>query len=64
MAAPVAFMDTLRYLFVLGFYSLPEGRADMEFIGDEPTAGNYPGPNREALAHLGQALDRMGLKVS
>jgi hypothetical protein len=62
MAAPVAFMDTLRYLFVLGFYSLPEGKADMDFIGDQPTTGDYPGPSGEALAHLAQALDRMGLK--
>lgn len=64
MAAPVAFMDTLRYLFVLGFYSLPEGKADMGYIGDEPTPGDYPGPSREALAHLAQALDRMGLAGS
>lgn len=61
MAAPVAFMDTLRYLFVLGFYSLPEGKADMGYIGDEPTPGDYPGPSPEALAHFAQMLDRMGL---
>ncbi|MGK6354697.1 gluconate 2-dehydrogenase subunit 3 family protein [Sphingomonas sp. DT-207] len=64
MAAPIAFMDKLRYLFVLGFYSLPEGKADMGFIGDQPTPGDYPGPSQEALAHLAQALDRMGLKAS
>lgn len=64
MAAPVAFMDTLRHLFVLGFYSLPEGKADMGFIGDQPTPGDYPGPTREALAHLAQMLDRMGLPGS
>jgi len=64
MAAPVAFMDTLRYLFVLGFYSLPEGKADMGFIGDQPTPGDYPGPTREALAHLAQMLDRIGLTDS
>jgi hypothetical protein len=62
MAAPVAFMDKLRYLFVLGFYSLPEGKADMGFIGDQPTPGDYPGPNPEALAHFADMLDRMGLK--
>lgn len=64
MAAPVAFMDTLRHLFVLGFYSLPEGKADMGFIGDQPTPGDYPGPSPEALAHLEQALQRMDLKMS
>jgi hypothetical protein len=61
MAAPVAFKDKLRYLFVLGFYSLPEGKADMGYIGDQPTPGDYPGPNPEALAHLADVLGRMGL---
>ncbi|MBC9035129.1 gluconate 2-dehydrogenase subunit 3 family protein [Sphingomonas sp. JC676] len=61
MAKPVAFMDTLRYLFVLGFYSLPEGKADMGFIGDQPTPGLYPGPPPEALAHLKRMLVGMGL---
>ena len=61
MAKPVAFMDTLRQLFVLGFYSLPEGKADMRYIGDQPTPGDYPGPSQEALAHLAGVLERMGL---
>lgn len=61
MAKPVAFMDTLRHLFVLGFYSLPEGKADMGYIGDQPTPGDYPGPSPEALAHLAKVLDGMGL---
>ncbi|HVI99488.1 MAG TPA: gluconate 2-dehydrogenase subunit 3 family protein [Sphingomonas sp.] len=64
MAKPVAFMDTLRYLFVLGFYSLPEGKADMGFIGDQPTPGDYPGPTPEALAHFTDMLDGLGLPVS
>jgi hypothetical protein len=61
MAAPVAFMDRLRYLFVLGFYSLPEGKADMGFIGDQPTVGDYPGPTPEALAHFARITAGMGL---
>lgn len=61
MAAPVAFMDTLRKLFVLGFYSLPEGKADMGYIGDQPTQGPYPGPSKEALAHLDRVLRDMKL---
>lgn len=61
LVAPVAFMDTLRYLFVLGFYSLPEGKADMGFIGDQPTPGDYPGPTPEALTHLSEMLGRMNL---
>jgi len=64
MAAPVAFMDTLRKLFVLGFYSLPEGKADMGYIGDQPTQGPYPGPSKEALAHLDRVLRDMKLASS
>ncbi len=61
MVAPVAFMDRLRYLFVLGYYSLPEGRGDMGYIGDQPTEGAYPGPTPEALAHLSALLETLKL---
>jgi hypothetical protein len=61
MTAPVHFMDKLRYLFVLGFYSLPEGKADMGYIGDQPTPGDYPGPTPEALAHFEKMIGQMGL---
>jgi hypothetical protein len=64
MAKPIAFMDTLRHLFVLGFYSLPEGKADMGFIGDQPTPGDYPGPSPEALAHFTGILAGLGLPAS
>jgi hypothetical protein len=56
MEMPVRFMDRLRHLFVLGFYTLPEGKRDMGFIGDQPTEGPYPGPSDEALAHLSALL--------
>lgn len=58
---PVRFMDRLRHLFVLGFYTLPEGKADMGFIGDQPVEGPYPGPTGEALAHLDALLKDLGL---
>ena len=61
MVAPVAFMDKLRYLFVTGYYSLPEGKADMGYIGDQPTEGPYPGPTPEALAHLDRVLGELKL---
>lgn len=64
MEKPVAFMDKLRYLFVLGFYSLPEGKADMGFIGDQPTPGDYPGPSPEALTHFTGILAGLGLAAS
>lgn len=61
MAQPVAFMDRLRNLFVLGFYSLPEGKADMGYIGDQPTEGAYPGPTGDAHAHLAALLKTLNL---
>ncbi|MDV3455773.1 gluconate 2-dehydrogenase subunit 3 family protein [Sphingomonas sp. HF-S4] len=61
LAKPVAFMDGLRYLFVLGYYSLEEGKADMGYIGDQPTPGEYPGPTPEALAHYAGVLRELGL---
>lgn len=56
MQMPVRFMDRLRGLFVLGFYSLPEGKADMGYIGDQPTEGAYPGPSDAALKQLAALL--------
>ncbi len=61
MAQPVAFMDRLRNLFILGFYSLPEGKADMGYIGDQPTEGPYPGPTDAALTHFAALLDELKL---
>ncbi|WP_051273065.1 gluconate 2-dehydrogenase subunit 3 family protein [Sphingomonas phyllosphaerae] len=63
MAQPVAFMDRLRNLFVLGFYSLPEGKADMGYIGDQPTEGPYPGPTPEAQAHFAALLASLKLSM-
>ncbi|VXC67389.1 gluconate 2-dehydrogenase subunit 3 family protein [Sphingomonas sp. 8AM] len=63
MAQPVAFMDRLRNLFVLGFYSLPEGKADMGYIGDQPTEGPYPGPTPEAQAHFTALLATLKLTL-
>lgn len=62
MQQPVRFMDKMRQLFVLGFYTLPEGKADMGYIGDEPTEGPYPGPSAEALSHLDALLAQLKLK--
>ena len=62
MVKPVAFMDRLRNLFVLGFYSLPEGKADMGYIGDQVIEGPYPGPDAKALAHLSALIKELKLE--
>lgn len=59
---PAQFFSRLRGLMMMGFYSLPEGAADIGYMGNKPVLGPYPGPTKEALAHLNEALIGMGLK--
>ncbi|UZK69041.1 gluconate 2-dehydrogenase subunit 3 family protein [Sphingomonas sp. S1-29] len=60
---PVKFIDRLRHLFVLGFYTLPEGKKDMGYVGDQPTEGPYPGPSVDARTHLAALLAELKLGV-
>jgi hypothetical protein len=47
---------------VLGaYFSSPEGCRDIGYLGNVPIAGDYPGPTREAKAHLDNALTELGL---
>lgn len=59
---PAQFFARLRALMLGGFYSLPEGMADIGYLGNRPMAGDYPGPTPEALAHLNAGLAKLGLK--
>lgn len=56
------FFVRLRALMLGGFYSQPEGIADIGYKGNVPTPGMYPGPTPEAMAHLNAALAKLGLK--
>lgn len=56
------FFARLRSLMLGGFYSLPEGIADIGYMGNAPIAGPWPGPTPEALAHLNAGLVKLGLK--
>jgi len=56
------FFARLRGLLLSGFYSLPEGVADIGYLGNNPVLGLYPGPTAEALAHLNASLAKLGLK--
>ncbi len=60
---PASFFTRLRALMLAGFYSLPEGIADIGYIGNTPSLEPYPGPPREAIAHLNAALTKLGLKT-
>jgi hypothetical protein len=61
-ARPAEFFVRLRTLMIGGFYSLPEGMKDIGYMGNAPSAGEYPGPTPEALVHLNAALTRLKLK--
>ncbi len=59
---PARFFGRLRGLMLSGFYSLPEGIADIGYLGNAPTLGPWPGPTPEAMAHLNAQLVKLGLK--
>ena len=63
---PAQFFARLRGLMMTGFYTLPEGMADIGYMGNKPVLGAYPGPTPEAMAHLnashGQAWASSPLK--
>jgi Gluconate 2-dehydrogenase subunit 3 len=59
---PARFFARLRGLMLAGFYSLPEGIADIGYLGNTPSLGDYPGPTDEAMANLNASLSKLGLK--
>jgi hypothetical protein len=61
---PAQFFARMRGLMMMGFYSLPEGAADIGYMGNTPSLGPYAGPTPEALAQLKEAMANMGLKVA
>jgi hypothetical protein len=61
---PAFFFARLRGLLMGGFYSLPQGMADIGYVGNTPMTGNYPGPTQEALSHLNAALSKLGIKTA
>jgi hypothetical protein len=60
---PAQFFARLRGLMLSGFYSLPEGIADLGYLGNKPSLGPFPGPTKEAMAHLNASLAKLGLKT-
>jgi len=58
---PAFFFARLRAVMLGGYYSLPEGMADIGYIGNAPMNG-YPGPTPEAMAHFNAALAKLGIK--
>ncbi len=61
-AQPAAFFDVLRRLVAGMFYSSPEGAAELGYLGNVPISGDWPGPTAEAMAHLNEQLNKLGLE--
>jgi hypothetical protein len=59
---PAFFFARLRGLMLGGFYSLPQGMADIGYAGNTPMP-TYPGPTAEAIAHLNAALAKLDIKT-
>ena len=61
LAEQAEFFKRFRYLAVGAFYTTEAGAKDAGYIGNTPIAGPYPGPSKEAMAHLGGVLKQLGL---
>lgn len=58
----VSFTSRFRFLVAGMFYSGPEGIRELGCIVNVPTAGDWPGPTDEAMTHLREQLERLGLQ--
>jgi hypothetical protein len=58
---PAEFFTRLRSLTLGAFYTTPEGWADIGYLGNRPSSGDYAGPPPEALAHIRGVIEGLGL---
>lgn len=61
---PAEFFSRMRTLTLGAYYTTPEGWKDIGYPGGKPIVGDYPGPTPEALAHMKQLVEGMGLKFA
>ncbi len=55
------FFSRIRCLVFGAYFSSPEGMEDIGYIGNVAIAGEYPGPTDEAMQHIRQVADSLGL---
>jgi Gluconate 2-dehydrogenase subunit 3 len=55
------YFGKLRQLVIAGYYTAPEGVADLGYKGNTAIVGDYPGPTPEAYAHLQAQLKELAL---
>lgn len=57
-----AFLDRMKFLTTGAYYTSEPGVEELGYIGNTPLEGDYPGPTKEALAHLDTVLASLNLK--
>lgn len=60
---PANAFSCLRKLVLAAFFCSPEGIKDIGYLGNVAIAGDYPGPTKEAMAHLNVVLADLGLSL-
>ena len=63
LEGPRQFFAGLRQLVTGAYYTSPEGVRELGYQGNVPIAGDYPGPTEEAMAHLNEQLEKLGLEL-
>lgn len=58
---PARFFSRIRRLVFGAYFSTPEGIEDIGYMGNVAIAGEYPGPTDEAMNHIRQVADSLGL---
>jgi hypothetical protein len=64
LARQALFFGRFRYLAVGAYYTTQPGIDDIGYIGNQPIAGDYPGPGEEAMNHLSMVLQQLGLPTA
>ncbi len=63
LEGPRQFFSGLRTLVVGAYYTSPEGVQELGYQGNTPISGEWPGPSAEAMAHLQDQLEKLGLEL-
>jgi hypothetical protein len=58
---PAAVFNRLRSLVLAAYFCSEAGSREIGYQGNVPISGEYPGPTPEAMAHLDDVLDELGL---
>jgi hypothetical protein len=57
-----AFLSRMKFLTTGAYYTSEVGIKELGYVGNVPIEGDYPGPTKEALAHLDKVLSSLKLK--